>query len=121
MIYVVIFAVVIFKFNRLPGLTRYLVVAMLFIAMFTSLTSYTFFEQSHCASIECELDVDLIEVDHTKFDGDYDSGLDFVAAGGGQFSTIESIETRLQNQKQLVNSFPMVKRYLAFHSMKVFC
>lgn len=110
-----------FKFNRLPGLTRYLVVAMLFIAMFTSLTSYTFFEQSHCTSIECELDVELNEVDNTKFDGDHDFGLDFVAVEWFRFSVIESIETQLQNQKHFVYSFPMVKRYLAFHSLKVFC
>jgi hypothetical protein len=119
--YVSIFAVVKLKFNRLPGLTRYLVVAMLFLAMFTSLTSYTFFEQSHCTSIECELDVDLNEVDNTKFDADHNCSLDFVSVEWFQFSSIESIEIQLQNQEHLVNSFPMVKRYLAFHSLKVFC
>lgn len=116
-----IFAAVKFKFNRLSGLTRYTVVAVLFIAMLTSLTSYTFFEQSHCASIECELDVDLNEVDNTKFDADHNFSLDFVAVEWFQFSALESIETQLQNQEHLVNSFPMVKRYLAFHSLKVFC
>jgi len=118
--YVSIFAGVKLKLNRLPSLTRYLVVAMLFLAMFTSLTSYTFFEQSHCTSIECELDVDLNEVDNTKFDADHDCSLDFVSVEWFQFSSIESIEIQLQNQEHLVKSFPMVKRYLAFHSLKVF-
>lgn len=110
-----------FKFNRLPGLTRYLVVAMLFVAMSTSLTSYTFFEQSHCASIECELDVDLNEVDNTKFDGDHNFSLDFVAVEWFQFSALKSVATQIQNQEHLIHSFPIVKRYLAFHSLKVFC
>ena len=121
MIYVSIFAFVKLKFNRLPGLTRYLVVAMLFIAMFTSLTSYTFFEQSHCTSIECELDVDLNEVDNTKFDADHNFSLDFVAVEWCQFSALKSVVTQIQNQEHLVHSFPLVKRYLAFHSLKVFC
>ena len=109
------------KFNRLHVLTRYLVVAMLFFAMFTSLTSYTFFEQSHCTSIECELDVDLNEVDNSKFDADHNCSLDFVSVEWFQFSAIESIEIQLQNQERLIHSFPVVKRYLAFHSLKVFC
>jgi len=121
MIYVSIFAFVKLKFNRLPGLTRYLVVAMLFIAMFTSLTSYTFFEQSHCTSIECELDVDLNEVDNTKFDADHNFSLDFVAVEWFQFSALKSVVTQIQNQEHLVHSFPLVKLYLAFHSLKVFC
>ena len=110
-----------FKFNRLPGLTRNLVVAMLFLAMFTSLTSYTFFGQSHCTSIECELDVDLNEVDNTKFDADHDCSLDFVSVEWFQFSALKSVATQIQTQEHLVHSFSMVKRYLAFHSLKVFC
>lgn len=117
MIYVSIFAFVKFKFDRLPDLTRYLVVAMLFLAMFMSLTSYTFFEQSHCASIECELDVDLNEVDNTKFDADHDCSLDFVSVEWFQFSALKSVATQIQNQEHLVHSCPMVKRYLAFLSM----
>ena len=121
MIYVSIFASVKFKFNRLPGLTRYTVVAMLFIAMLMSLTSYTFFEQSNCASIECEMDVDLYEVDNTKFDGHFPLYLKFATVGWIPFHVETPIKILFCDQKQHFLSSIMDKRYLAFHSLKIFC
>ncbi len=121
-IYVSIFATVNIKFNRWSGLIRYTVVAMLFLAMLTSLTSYTFFEQSHCATIECELDVDINEFDDTKLDGHFPFDLNYAGLGWIQFDFETPCQSHLLlNQKQHFFSFATSRRYIAFHSLKVFC
>jgi hypothetical protein len=96
-------------------------VASLFIAMFTSLTSYTFFEQSHCTSIECELDVDLNEVESTKLDSQLPFDLDYLSFVWVPFDSELPVKIIFPDQKQVCLSKTLVKRYIAFHSLKIFC
>ncbi len=116
-----IFAFVKLQFNRLSSLSRYIVVALLFVAMFTSLTSYTFFEQSHCTSIECEMDVDLNEVESTKPDSQFPFDLDFLSFVWVPFYSVLPVKILFHDQKQVCLQKTLVKRYIAFHSLKIFC
>lgn len=116
-----IFVFVKLEFNRLSSLSRYLVVALLFVAMFTSLTSYTFFEQSHCTSIECELDVDLNEVESTKLDSQLPFDLDYLSFVWVPFNSELPVKILFPDQKLVCLSKTLVKRYIAFHSLKIFC
>lgn len=116
-----IFAFVKLQFNRLSSLSRYFVVALLFVAMFTSLTSYTFFEQSHCTSIECEMDVDLNEVESTKPDSQFPFDLDFLSFVWVPFYSVLPVKILFHDQKQVCLPKTLVKRYIAFHSLKIFC
>ncbi|MEY2937680.1 MAG: hypothetical protein RL062_269 [Bacteroidota bacterium] len=110
-----------FILHRWSGLTRIIVVAALLIAMLTSLTSYTFFEQSHCTTSTCEIDADLNEFDDSKLDGHFP--LDFNLAGFGfiEYSAEIPFTFLTNEQKQQSLPFAMSKRYIAFHSLKVFC
>ena len=110
-----------FHLLRLSGLTRSIVVAMLFLAMLMSLTSYSFFEQSHCATSTCEVDVDLNEFNDSKLDGHFPLDFDWVAFGWVDHSVeIPCKVVGLVQGKQSL-PFAMSKRYIAFHSLKVFC